>query len=244
MKHIFADLHLRLNPKNLAPASRIVTKAASLGYDLIAVPFLPDTQKEEMDKLSEICKSAKIDFVNRVDLQARTRDQLISQLRKLRRRYELICVTCETKEIARQAAKDRRVDLINFPSADYTRRFLDKAEAELICNSLAAWEIDAKPLFLLEGSSRARFLSSVRREISIAQDFKIPIVISSGVSNEFLLRKPREMAALAGLFGLDEASALKAISTTPVSMVKRNREKLGPGFVAPGIDVMKEGDDC
>jgi hypothetical protein len=37
---------------------------------------------------------------------------------------------------------------------------------------------------------------------------------------------------------------LKAISITPVSMVKRNREKLGPGFVAPGIDVMKEGDDC
>jgi len=244
MKRIFADLHLRLDPRDPALTSRIVTKVASLGYGMIAVSLSPDIQREELAKLSEIFKSAEVNFVSRIDLQARTRDQLINQLRKLRRKYELVCVFCETKEIARQAAKDRRVDLINFPSADYTRRFLDKAEAELIRSSLAAWEIDAKPLFLLEGSSRARFISTVRREISVAKDFKIPIVVSSGVSTELLLRKPREMAALAGLFGLDEASALEALSTMPISIVKRNREKLGLGFVAPGINVMKEGNDC
>ena len=244
MKRVFADLHLRLNPKDILSASRIVAKAASLGYSLIAVPLSLDAPAEEREKLKEICNSAEVDFVSRVDLQARTRDQLINQLRKLRRKYEIVCVFCENKEIARQAAKDRRVDLLNFPSVDYTRRFLDRAEAELICSSLAAWEIDAKPLFLLEGPARSRFLSTIRREISIAKDFKIPIVFSSGVTSEMLLRKPREIAALAGLFGMDEASALEAVSTTPLSLVKRNREKLSSGFIAPGINVVKEGNDC
>jgi RNase P/RNase MRP subunit p30 len=72
----------------------------------------------------------------------------------------------------------------------------------------------------------------------------VPIVVSSGVAAEMLLRKPREMAALAFLFGLDEASALEAVSQNPVAIVKRNREKLCSKFVAPGIRVIKEGKDC
>jgi ribonuclease P/MRP protein subunit RPP1 len=243
MKRIFADLHLQLNPKDLVSAARVLTKAAWLGYGFVAIPLSTDTHPKDKEKLAEICKRAEIDMVSRVDLQARTRDQLMNNLRKLRRKYEVICVSCENKEVARQAAKDRRVDLISFPSVDYSRRFLDRSEAELIRSGLAAWEIDTKPLFLLEGPARTRFLSTIRREISIAEDFDVPLVLSSGVSNELLLRKPMEIAAIAGLFGLDETSALDSVSTIPVSIVERNREKLGSGFVAPGIAVIKEGND-
>jgi RNase P/RNase MRP subunit p30 len=84
----------------------------------------------------------------------------------------------------------------------------------------------------------------LRREAAIAGEFHVPIVVSSGVAAEMLLRKPREMAALAFLFGLDEASALEAVSQNPVAIVKRNREKLSSKFVAPGIRVIKEGKDC
>ena len=244
MKRVFADLHLRLNPNDPAYAARILIKAASLGYGLVAVPISPITHMQDREKIIEICKSVNIDFVSRVNLQARTRDQLMNQLRKLRRKYEVICVSCENRQVARQAAKDRRVDLISFPSVDYSRRFLDKSEAELIHSGLAAWEIDTKPFFLLEGPARTRFISTIRRETSIAKDFEIPLVLSSGVSSELLLRKPREIAALAGLFGLTATSALDSVSKVPVSIVRRNREKLGSGFVAPGIAVLKEGNDC
>jgi ribonuclease P/MRP protein subunit RPP1 len=244
MKRLFADLHLRLTPRDLESSARVVSKAASLGYDLVAVPISQEDAPDERKELANICKNAGIDFASRVDLNVKTRDQLTNRLRKLRRRYELICVSCESKEIARQAAKDRRVDLINFTSLDYNRRFLDRSEAELISSSLAAWEIDAKPLYVLEGPTRTRFISTLKREISIAKEFKIPIVLSSGASNEWLLRKPRELASLAGLFNLDEGSALNAVSATPVSILKRNREKLGSGYIAPGISVLKEGSDC
>lgn len=241
MKRKFVDLHLAIDPKDALSASRIVASAASLGYNLVAVPLSPGSGNEDEVRLRKICGNAKIDFASRADLRARTRNQLMNQLRKLRRKYEIVCVFCESKEIARQAAKDRRVDLLNFPIIDYTRRFLDRPEAELLCSSLAAWEIDTKPLFFLEGPTRIRFISTLQREISIAKDFKIPIVLSSGTSNELFLRKPRETAAIASLFGLDEVSALEAVSTTPFSIVKRNREKLGSTFVAPGIALVKEG---
>jgi hypothetical protein len=34
------------------------------------------------------------------------------------------------------------------------------------------------------------------------------------------------------------------VSKNPVGIVSRNREKLGSGFVAPGISVVRRGKDC
>ena len=244
MRKAFADLHLRLNVEDHATTLQVITEAAKLGYRLIAVPFSSETHGDEVAKLKVVCSEAKIDFASRIDLRPRTQNELVHQLRRLRRKFEVICVNCENKQVARQAAKDRRVDLLNFPLLDFRRRFFDRAEAELASNSLAALEIDVKPLLVLEGAVRIRFLSTLRREVAIAKEFHVPIVVSSGVAEAKLLRKPQEMAALTFLFGLDAASALKAVGQNPMAIVKRNREKLGSKFVAPGIRVIKEGKDC
>jgi RNase P/RNase MRP subunit p30 len=244
MKKTFADLHLRLNLKDSTSALRVINKTAKLGYRLIAVPTTPETSQDETAKLQRICNEAKVDLATRIDIKPRTQNELTYQLRRLRRKFEVICVTCENKEVARQAAKDHRVDLLNFPSTDFKRRFFDRAEAELAHNSTAALEVDVKPLLALEGPARVRLLSSLRRETAIAREFHVPIIVSSGVSTEMQLRRPRELAALAFLFGLDETSALEAVSQNPVAIIKRNREKLNRGFVAPGIRIIKEGKDC
>lgn len=244
MKRTFTDLHLRLNPKDQVTTQRIISKAALLGYGLVAVLFTPEAREIEIASVKKICGDAKIDFASRVDLAPKSRGQLMHLLRKLRRKFEVVSVVCENKEVARQAAKDRRVDLLSFQALDYRDRFFDWAEAELASGSLAALEVDVKPLLVLEGSARVRLLGTLRREVSIAREFHVPVVVSSGVGTELLLRKPKEIAALVSLLGLDEAQALDTVSTNPLGIVARNREKLSRGFVAPGIRVVKEGRDC
>ncbi len=244
MKRKFVDLHLRMNGKDPASNARILSKASSLGYSLVSMPSQPEMSIEETVKLRSTSKDLGLDFASRIDLRPRSQSELLSQLRRFRRKFEVLCVLCESKEVARQAAKDRRVDLLSFPQLDYHRRFFDRAEAELASHSLATLEIDIKPLLVLEGASRVRFLSCLRRETAVAKDFHMPIVVSSGVSELMLLRKPREMAALAQLFGLEGDLALDAVSQNPVAIVKRNRAKLSSSFVAPGIRVVKEGRDC
>ncbi len=243
MKRTFADLHICISPKDTATAQRVLTKAASLGYDLVSVPLTPQTLSVEIVKIKKICKDLKIDVASRVDIAPKTRGQLMHLLRKLRRRFEVIAVVCENKEVARQAAKDRRVDLLNFLSPDYRQRFFDWSEAELASSSFAALEVDVKPLLLLEGSARIKLLAIMRREVSIAREYSVPLVVSSGANNELLLRKPREVAALISLLGLDEASALATLSSIPSEIVARNRKKLSQGFVSPGIRTVREGAD-
>jgi RNase P/RNase MRP subunit p30 len=241
MTRVFADLHLRVNPKDVQKIHLLINRAARFGYSLISFPFTFPVSEEELTKLKIACTQAGIDFVSRADFYPRTENDLTHFLRKFRRRFEVICITCDTKEVARQAAKDRRVDLLNFPSLDYHRRFFDSAEAELASGSLAALEVDVKPLLVLEGPSRVRMLMSLRREIAVAREFKVPVVVSSGVGEERYMRFPRDMASLAYLFGMDEAAGLDAVSTIPIAIVKRNREKLSNRFIAPGISVVKEG---
>lgn len=244
MKKIYADLHLCSNLEDSEQAACMIRKASKLGYRLVAMSLPLNFPEEKIQQLRNICREAKVDFASRVDLKPRTSKELINSLRRLRRRFELVAVMCESKHVARQAAKDRRVDLLNFPSISFRKRFFDKAEAELASNSIASFEIGIKPVLTLEGPARIRLLSSLRREAAIAQAFHVPIVISSGASSEMLMRKPRELAALASLFDLDETSAIEAISRNPLAIIKRNREKLSPNFVAPGIRIIRRGKDC
>ncbi|MEM3580748.1 MAG: RNase P subunit p30 family protein [Candidatus Bathyarchaeia archaeon] len=246
MRRIFADLHLQPDLSDTEQTRQMIAKASELGYRLIAIPapLSPSLAEKHVKQLRGLCQEKALDYASRLDLKPKTPKELLQLLRRFRRKYEIIAVMCDSKAVARQAAKDHRVDLLNFPSTDPHRRFFDKAEAELASNSQASLEIDMKPLLVLKGPARIRLLSTLRREATIAKDFNVPIVVSSGATSELLIRKPLEMAALATLFDLDKPLALDAISKNPLAIVKRNREKLSPRFVAPGIRIIRMGRDC
>jgi ribonuclease P/MRP protein subunit RPP1 len=243
MKRVFADLHLKVNPKDAQASEHAIQRAAKFGYRLVSLPFTFEPSNDEIANLKAAGKNADVDLALRVDLRPRNENDLMSNLRRLRRKFDIIGVNCDNKDVARQAAKDRRVDLLNFSSLDYHKRFFDRSEAELASSSLAAYEIDVKPLLVLEGPARIRFLSSLRREVAIAKEYHVPLIISSGVSEERFMRMPRELASLSYLFGLSEIEALEAVSFNPLAIVLRNREKLGSRFVAPGISIVQEGSD-
>jgi RNase P/RNase MRP subunit p30 len=234
-------MHLCPDLEDPEQTENMIKKAASLGYRLVAIPLPSNYTKKMVLELRSICKEVKIDYISRVDLKPKTVEDLIKSLRKCRRRFEVIAVFCESKSIARQAAKDRRVDLINFPSLYFKKRFFDKAEAELASRSLTSFEIDINPLIILDGKMRIRLLSRLNKEITIAQNSHVPIIISSGASDELYMRRPRDMGALASLFTLDKNSASNAISRNPLNIIQRNREKLSSKFVAPGISIIRKG---
>ncbi len=185
MTRRFADLHLRINPKDQQATQRLISKAARLGYNQMAFPFTSQTNRRQNLQNSKPCASEQaLDFVLRADFYPHSEMELTRFLRKFRRQFEVICISCDNKEVARQAAKDRRVDLLNFSSLDYRKRFFDRAEAELASGCLAALEVDVKPLLVLEGPPRVRLLMSLRREVAVAREFHVPIIVSSGAGED------------------------------------------------------------
>jgi RNase P/RNase MRP subunit p30 len=240
MNRAFADLHLRINPTDKT-VEHCITKAAKLGYHQIAIPFTTLPPQDQILNLKSQCQQQGIEFILRADFKPRTEEDLMRFLRKYRRNFEVIAIICDNKDVARQAAKDRRVDLISFPSLDYHKRFFDRAQAELCSSGLAALEVDLKSILILEGPPRTRLLSSLRREVAIAKEFHIPVILSSGISEEHLMRMPQDMASLGYLFEMSQSETLASVAENPTNIILRNREKLASNFVAPGITVLKEG---
>ncbi|MEM2935550.1 MAG: RNase P subunit p30 family protein [Candidatus Bathyarchaeia archaeon] len=239
----FADLHLCPSLRNMNSLKGMINTAYGLGYHFLGVSLPAKVSEGEIRELREICSTTGADLVTRVDLAPKTSRDLLNQLRHLRRRFEVVAVTCLSKAVARQAAKDRRVDLLSFP-ADPHKSFFDTAEGELASKALAALEINMASILSLQGFPRVRLLSRLRWEVETAKKFKVPLVISSGADNEYLLRAPHDFATLANLFDLPLSSALNSLSNVPRSIVERNRLKLSPGYVAPGVRIIKEGKDC
>jgi RNase P/RNase MRP subunit p30 len=240
----FVDLHLHAPIRDLDHVERMIRKSSELGYRLIGIPLPPNITGDQINQLQHICNDAKIDLVTRVNFSPKTSRELLHDLRRFRRKFEVISVMCTSKGVARQAAKDRRVDILQFPTTDPYKRFFDDAEAELASKALSSLEIEMAPLLCLTGFSRIRLLSHLRREVTIAEKSKVPVTISSGATNECLMRGPHDYAALTVLFDMPMFSALRALSENPLAIVERNREKLSPDYVAPGIRVVRRKNDA
>ena len=234
----FADLNLRAPINNTSQIERMVKNAHELGYSLVGIPLPPFVRQEQISQLRKFCREANIDFATRVDFFPRTSNELLHSLRRFRRKFEIISVLCNTKEVARQAAKDRRVDLIQFSATNLRKRFFDEAEAELASQAFSSLEVEIAPFLQLVGASRIRLFSSLQTEVALAEKFKVPVTISSGATNKYQMRGPRDCAAFATLFDMSQSSALKALLENPFAIVERNREKLSPEYVAPGIRVV------
>ncbi len=234
----FADLHLRVPLKDQTKIKNMIRQASELGYKLVGIPHSLQCPKEQISQLKSLCNKVNIDLATRVNLSPRNPNELLYNLRRFRRKFEVVAVRCHTKNVARQAAKDRRVDLLQFSVTNLRKRFFDEAEAELASQTFTALEIELAPLLQLRSSSRIRLLSRLRKEVSIAKRFKVPITLSSGSTDEQLMRLPHDYAALATLFDFPMSSALRALSENPWVTVERNRRKLSPDYVAPGIRVV------
>ena len=240
MSFKYSDLHLCPDINNIKKAQYLILNASKLGYVKIAISYPENHGKDIILKLNKVATKVGIDLASRLDLNPKTLRELMIGLRKNRRKFEIISVICQSKQIARKAATDRRVDLLNFSSTNPRKRFFDESEARLASSAVASYEIDIKPLLLAKGIERIRFLSILRKEACIAQKFRVPIVISSGATNEYLMRNPRENIALTLLLDIKKEDSIKAMSKNPTTIIERNREKMKTSFLAPGIRIVKE----
>ena len=237
----FVDLNLRIPQNDKTQTEKMIHKAKTLGYHQIAIPLPPYVSKEQISQLKQVCQEAKLDFVTRVNISPRNSNELLNELRKCRRKFEIISVRCNTKDVARQAAKDRRVDLLQFSATNIHKRFFDEQEAELASQALSSLEIELAPILQLTSFSRIRLLSALRKEVATAERAKVAVILSSGATSELLMRGPNDFASLTTIFDYPLSSALKALSETPQQTVEQNRKKLSPDYVAPGIRIVRKG---
>jgi ribonuclease P/MRP protein subunit RPP1 len=230
MRH-FIDLNIRDpgDPNILTEMLRLASKLGFKGIALSSVSPVTQALRDEAQTLG-------IDLASRVDLRPRNASELSKTLRRVRRRHEIVAVHCTSKAVSRQAAKDHRVDILNFPHLKNGRRMsLDRQGASLAARSNCAYELPLSNLLDSSAEEWPRILINMKRDIWNADHEGVPVVATSGAATPLLMREPRAIASITSLLGITEDMGLNAVSENPMRIMERNRRKLEQGFVSPGV---------
>ena len=227
----FVDLHL--TPTNSAMSATMLQEASRLGF--ACVGLTQDNGNRNSPEKDP--RGDSLDIARRIDLRPRNPNELTSSLRRIRRRFEIISVECRSKPVARQAARDNRVDILNFPTQIQGRKRVrfDRQEASLASGTNCAYEVNLSDLLNNGAHVASRLLSMMAVEVENAIRYDVPVVVSSGADEPLLMRGPRELAASMQLLGIGEEESLDMVSDVPRELVERNRSKLEPGYVSPGV---------
>jgi len=225
----FIDLNI-IDPGEPQIQAEMLGLASKLGFKGIA--FASESPTPEA--LRE--QALGIDVASRINLRPKNTNELSKALRRVRRKFEIVAVHCENKAVSRQAAKDHRVDILTFNPLKTGRRRVgfDRQGASLASKSNCAYEMSLSDI-LGSGAEFPRVLVNLKRDIWNATHEGIPVVVSSGARTPLRMREPRALASIMSLLGLSENMGLDAVSVTPQRILERNRDKLTPGFVSPGV---------
>ena len=220
----FVDLQILPGPGKTA---EMLSHANHLGYS--AVGCGGDTPS-----------NAPIDVISRLNIAPMSQQDLQRMLKGNRRKHEVISVLCLSKGVARQAAKDPRVDLLRFPRDTSRRRtvWLDRQQASLAGESGCHYEVVASDLLIQDPEKLGYVIKQLRKEVLNARRSDVPVVLSSGANSVHDMRDPKSLAALMSLVGLGEEESLDLVSVNPSALVERNRDKLSASYVSPGVRVM------
>jgi len=110
----FADLHVKPSLEDLAHVHGMIDKSAELGFHMIGLS-LPSTIGAGMvNQLQTMCHDAGTELATRVDLIPRGRRELLNGLRKLRHKFEIVNVFCETCSLSSHCMDLREFVFLRF----------------------------------------------------------------------------------------------------------------------------------
>lgn len=231
-KYVDLNVEMELFLKN--PLSKVAYEIKKSGFHGIALSTIPQTNINNLISIKEEVKGYKLDVALRVNFEPKNRLELLKFLRRNRGRYEVIGIKPLTNELATISARDRRVDVIYYDLNNRKTMFRESTAHVCTC----ALEIQIRPLLALSSQGNLhKILNRLIKEIEIAVDHDIPIVIASSAKKIGEIRAAKDMAALAKCLGLGDEDSLDTVSRNPMGIISRNRLKLSKKHVMEGVQL-------
>ncbi|MDD2666220.1 MAG: RNase P subunit p30 family protein [Methanocellales archaeon] len=217
----YYDLNVHSSPED--PPERLVSVAKRYGYTAIAITNHSNLGGEVTGE----------GVISGIEIVADTISGLRKQIEIYRPKVDVLLVHGGDPKINRAAVENSEVDILAHPSHHFNHIL-----AEFAAENEVAIEFNLDEILYTRGIPRVRALSAFQRNLKLARKFDVSMTLSSGARSQYDLRAPRELIALAGLFGMSESEAVWALSQTPWNIITRNRKKKLPGYVMNGVELL------
>ena len=225
------DMNVRVPNKEELDA--FAQMSVKLGFTGFASPL---SMSDPIGKLeNEVTLLARTD-VNEKGIRAVSR-----AVEGVRSSSAVVSVPLGESRVVNWAAEDSRVDLLSIPEP-LKGVSLRKSSAKLAAASDTALEVSIAPLLGVSGLTRSKVVKVFRETTQTALDAGMPIVLSSGSNSPIAMRSPRALCHVGLLLGLDWHGAEKAVYENPDRILERNKKRLNPDYVGPGVEIVERGD--
>ena len=231
----FYDFCVHAVPDGENTAEQLAALARHFGYSGIALANHSDKLPQSQPVLSS---TNEFEVFRGIELVEENPSKLHGLIGKFRKSVDVLIVHGGSENVNRAALENPKVDILNHPAFDKSSG-LNQVLAKAAAENNAAIGLTLRSLLHSRGPRRVRLLSDLRANLDLARKYDVSLVLSSDAMSCFDLRSPMDALALAEVCGLEEDEALEAMTTVPERIISRNR--LGPGYIREGVEVLEEG---
>ncbi|MDW7732007.1 MAG: RNase P subunit p30 family protein [Methanolobus sp.] len=227
----FYDLNVYSGPEGSDKVEELAAIAKHLGYSGIAAIY-PDT----VASLNTPVELAGIKVFSGVEIKTQNASKLHSIVEKYRNKVDIVTVCGGNENINRAALENPKVDLLTHMNIGQESGFnhvLAKAASE---NKVAIC-FDLGDLIRLRGGSRVHALSNFRKNLQLVRKYDVPFILTGSPRSCYDMRAPRELIALASLFGMSREEAMAGLTINPEMLISRNRPPAG--YLCDGVQVIR-----
>lgn len=232
----FYDLNVCCVPENGNTVQELVAVAKRLGYSGIAITN-PDNVKQQVPG----SKPDGFEVLSGVEIRTDNASKLHGMISKYRDKVDIIAVSGGSESINRAAVENPGVDVLVNLSIGQDNGFNQVLAKEASENHVAI-SFDLGILIHSRGGSRVQALANSRKNLQLVRKYDVPFILTSNARSCFDMRAPRELAALATLFGMSAEEAMTGLTATPLSIIARNRPPAG--YISEGVQLVYDDADA
>jgi len=219
----YFDLNVHAYPETDAPAEELLRVARRYGYAGIGITNHDELLKEELRP-----DSNSIAIFTGVEIIA---NSVVDLKRKVKLHYgkaSLLAVHGGNDKINRAAVEDSRVDILAHPcggAREEEEGVLNHVLVRYAAENSIAIDFNINGIIYNRRGERARIIGKMRDNLRLARKYRAPKILTSNAHSVYDLRAPREMIALAALFGMTKEEATSALSDIPREILERRWKK-------------------
>ncbi|MHC1611016.1 MAG: ribonuclease P protein component 3 [Candidatus Methanospirareceae archaeon] len=212
----YFDLNVHAYPETDTPVEELLSLAKRYGYAGIAITNHNEVVEEQKESNSVFYG---------VEIKADSVSDLKRKIKLHWGKVPLLAVHGGKDRINRAAVEDPKVDILAHPCGERGEGGLNHVSVRYAAENGIAIDFNMNAIIHSRRGERARILGKMREILKLVRKYNAPVILTSNARSIYDLRAPREMIALAALFGMSKEEATSALSDIPERVLERRWKK-------------------